>query len=263
MEKLYVIKIGGNIIENPSALENFLRNFSTINYKKILIHGGGKDATKTAEDRGIEQKFNEGRRITDSETLKIVDIVYTRLNRSIIDKLSELGCPSKGFTGLNDKAISATKRAPLNDIDYGFVGDISQVNGDYLSRILKDNETPVLSPLVYSSETGYKLNTNADTIAFNVSKSLTPFYEVHLVYCFELKGVLENFEDKDSVIPEIIPTQYNSLKEKGIISKGMIPKLDNSFDAINAGVTTVRICHANDLIGIINNGDAKGTILKN
>lgn len=262
MEKLYVIKIGGNIIENPEALDNFLINFSSLNCHKVLVHGGGKNATRFAEDIGIESIFEDGRRVTDIKMLKIVKEIYSGLNKEILIRLFQLGLKPIGFTGKDGMTISAKKRAPLKNIDYGYVGDITRVNGDLLKNEMNQGNTPILSPIVYDEDSKFVLNTNADTIAYNVSKSLTPFFEVHLIYCFELKGVLENFEDKNSVISEITPSKYSDLKEKGIISKGMIPKLDNSFDAISSGVTSVRICHANDLVSIINSGKQLGTVLR-
>ncbi|HSZ25005.1 MAG TPA: acetylglutamate kinase [Cytophagaceae bacterium] len=262
MEKLYVIKIGGNIIEDAKVLDDFLCNFASLNCYKVLIHGGGKNATQFANDIGIEAQFVEGRRITDEKMLRIVQQIYTSLNQEIIIKLFNLGCKATGITGKDGKIINAVKRAPLNGIDYGFVGDIREVNGEFLSDIIiKDQSIPVLSPIVYDIQTKKVLNTNADTIAYNVAKSLISKFEVHLIYCFELKGVLENFEDKNSVISEITPAKYSELKEKGIISKGMIPKMDNSFDAIHSGVTSVRICHADDLVDIINKEELKGTKL--
>ncbi|MCS6822787.1 MAG: acetylglutamate kinase [Cytophagaceae bacterium] len=262
MEKLYVIKIGGNIIESENLLDLFLQDFSTLNYGKVLVHGGGKNATKFAEELDIKSMFINGRRVTDKKTLRIVDEVYSGLNKDIIIKLFYNGCKAVGYTGKEDSVISATKRGLLDGVDYGYVGDINEVNGDALYEKIQQGYVPVMSPLVYDRETGYKLNTNADTIAYFTAKSLVKYYEVHLVYCFELKGVLENIEDKNSVIPEITPSYYEQLKQKGIISQGMIPKLDNAFEAIHAGVSSVIICKADDMKSIINEGASLGTTIR-
>lgn len=269
-EKLYVVKIGGNIIENGESLLKFLDDFSTLKGNKILVHGGGKDATKRIEELGLTANFVNGRRVTDENTLIIVDQVYRNLNTEIVIQLFERGCKAIGFTGIAKMdgtiVITAKKRAPLEGTDYGFVGDIikEDINGVYLNKKLKEGYIPVFSPLVFDIEASSKvgtLNTNADTIAMNVSTSLSRHYDVDLIYCFELKGVLRNFEDKNSVITSLDKKEYESLKKEGIIAKGMVPKMDNSFEAISAGVKSVRICHADDLKSIINEGKQLGTVL--
>ncbi len=263
MEKLYVIKIGGNIIDNEEALSKFLTDYASLNAKKILIHGGGKVATDISAGLGIEAKMVDGRRITDAETLKIVTMVYGGLiNKRVVASLQSKNCNAIGLTGADGNIIRSRKRPVKNDIDYGFVGDVEQVNGETLASLVHAGLYPIIAPLSHDGE-GNMLNVNADTMASVTSVAMSALFEVHLIYCFELKGVLENFEDKDSVIAEITPSKYTALKEAGIISKGMIPKLDNSFDAIRSGVTSVRICHADDLTNIINKGELKGTKLFN
>ena len=262
MEKLYVIKIGGNIIDNQEALNKFLSDYASLNAKKILVHGGGKIATDISAGLGIEAKLLDGRRITDLETLKIVTMVYGGLiNKNIVASLQSKNCNALGLTGADANIIKSTKRPVKNGIDYGFVGDVENVNGEILSGFLNAGLNPILAPLSHDGN-GNMLNVNADTMASVTSAALSKLFEVHLIYCFELKGVLENFEDKNSVISEITPSKYSDLKEKEIISNGMIPKLDNSFDAISSGVTSVRICHADDLVNIINKGKALGTVLR-
>lgn len=269
-EKLYVVKIGGNIIENGENLLKFLDDFSSLKGNKILVHGGGKDATKRMEELGLVANFVNGRRVTDENTLIIVDQVYRNLNTEIVIQLYERGCKAIGFTGIAKMdgtiVITAKKRAPLDGTDYGYVGDIikENINGVYLNQKLKEGYIPVFSPLVFDVEASTKvgtLNTNADTIAMNVSTSLSHHYDVDLIFCFELKGVLRDFEDKNSVIASLDKKEYESLKSKGIIAKGMVPKMDNSFQAISAGVKSVRICHADDLKSIINEGKQLGTVL--
>ncbi len=262
MEKLYVIKIGGNIIDNEEALSKFLGDYASLNTKKILIHGGGKVATDISAGLGIEAKMIEGRRITDAETLKIVTMVYGGLiNKNIVASLQSKNCNAIGMTGADANIIKSTKRPVKNGVDYGFVGDVEKVNGETLASLIKSGLYPIIAPLSHDG-LGNMLNVNADTMASVTSVALSKLFEIHLIYCFELKGVLENFEDKNSVISEITPSKYSTLKDQGIISKGMIPKLDNSFNAINNGVTTVRICHADDLVNIINKEEKLGTVLK-
>jgi acetylglutamate kinase len=258
---LYIIKIGGNVIDNESALNKFLADYASLNANKILIHGGGKVATDISAGLGIEAKMVDGRRITDAETLKIVTMVYGGLiNKRVVATLQALGCNAFGLTGADGNAVKSNKRPVKNGVDYGFVGDVEKVDGQLLQTLIASGLKPVIAPLSHDGK-GNMLNINADTMASVTAVALSPFFDVHLVYCFELKGVLENFEDKNSVISDITNEKYSTLKEKGIISKGMIPKMDNSFDAINAGVSSVRICHADDLVSIINEGRKAGTTL--
>ncbi len=259
-EKLFVVKIGGNVIDNEPFLNKFLTEFAEIKAHKILIHGGGKVATQIGEKLGIEAKMVDGRRITDKETLEVVTMVYGGLvNKRVVSILQAKGCNASGFTGADANVIKAHKR-PVKAVDYGFVGDVDAVNGAFLQTIINFGITPILAPLTHDGQ-GNMLNTNADTIASTVAVETAKYYDTELVYCFELKGVLRDFEDKESVIFDINKEYYAELKDQGIISKGMIPKLDNSFDAIGAGVSSVRICHADDLLSIVN-GAQKGTKLK-
>lgn len=259
-EKLYVVKIGGNVIDNEAALNSFLEDFSKIEEKKILIHGGGKIATEISKGLGIEAQMIDGRRVTDAETLKIVTMVYGGLiNKNIVCKLQSKGINALGLTGADANVMVAKKRTVKNGIDYGFVGDVEQVSSTNLSAFISLGLTPILAPLTHDGE-GNMLNTNADTVASAVAVSLADHFEVNLVYSFELKGVLSDFENKNSVISQITPNYYLQLKEDGVISKGMIPKLDNCFEAIKGGVNSVVICQADDLLSIVK-GEKRGTLL--
>lgn len=259
-EKLYVIKIGGNIIDSDQNLNLFLKDLASITAHKILVHGGGKIATEISKGLGIEAQMIDGRRITDAETLKIVTMVYGGLiNKNIVSKLQAQQCNAIGLSGVDANIILSEKRPLKNGIDYGFVADVKQVNAEPLIALIDAGLTPVIAPLSHDGQ-GNMLNTNADTVASCLAVALSAKYEIQLVYCFELNGVLSDFENKDSVIPEITPYYYLQLKGEGVISKGMIPKLDNSFDAIQGGVEKVIICHANDLLAITT-GAQKGTTL--
>lgn len=261
MQKLYIIKIGGNVIDDESKLQEFLKNLSMIKENKILVHGGGKVATDISKGLGIEAKMVDGRRITDAETLKIVTMVYGGLiNKKIVAALQANGTNAIGLTGADGNIIQAKKREIKNGIDYGFVGDVEHVHHQILINMLSQGLTPVIAPLTHDGN-GNILNTNADTMASAVAVGLSGNFVVNLIYCFELKGVLEDINNKDSVISDISIEKYQDLKEKGIIAKGMIPKMDNSFNAINSGVGSVIICHADDLVAIINNNERKGTKL--
>lgn len=261
MKDLYVIKVGGNVIDNEENLLRFLKDFSKIDAPKILIHGGGKVATEISKGLGIEAVMVDGRRITDAATLKIVTMVYGGLiNKSIVAKLQVNGANAIGLTGADANIISAAKRPVKNGVDYGFVGDVEKVNAEIISTFIESNLVPVIAPLTHNGQ-GDILNTNADTVASTIATALSSFYKAHLVYCFELKGVLRDINDKDSVISDIDQATYQELKSDGIIAKGMIPKMDNAFDAINAGVTTVRICHADEILNISDKTKQIGTTL--
>lgn len=262
MEELVVIKVGGNIIDNEEALQSFLQSFAAIQKHKILIHGGGKIATEISKGLGIEAQMIEGRRVTDAETLKIVTMVYGGLiNKNIVASLQTKQCNAIGLTGADGGIVKANKRPIKNGIDYGYVGDIKEVKASVLSTFIDSGFTPIIAPLSVDDH-GSMLNTNADTMASEIACAMSKHYKVSLVYCFELKGVLRDFEDKNSVIEEITPDTYAQLKDEGIISKGMIPKLDNAFAAINKGVNAVIIAHADNLLSIINEKKSLGTVLK-
>jgi len=258
-EKLIVVKIGGNVIDNEAALDNFLSDFSKIKKKKILVHGGGKIATEIATKLGLEAKMVEGRRVTGKPMLDVVTMVYGGLiNKNIVAKLQAIGDNAIGISGADGNSILCVKR-PVKDVDYGFVGDVKDVNNTFISYLIVGGLVPVTAPLSHDGH-GNMLNINADTVATTIAKSMAKEYAVSLLYCFELKGVLSDFDDKNSVIPEMDFSTYSSLKLKGIISKGMIPKMDNSFDAIQNGVERVVICHSEDMLTIIE-GAKKGTLL--
>lgn len=259
MDRLFIIKIGGNIIDDEIKLSSFLNDFAAITEKKILVHGGGKLATSLAEKLGVEQKLVDGRRITDEETLKIVTMVYAGyINKNIVAQLQSYDCNAIGLCGADGDAILAHKRKhPV--IDYGFVGDIDAVNTNLVKSLLEQNISVVFASLTHDQK-GQLLNTNADTIAQEVAKALSPLYDVQLIYCFDKAGVLLDANDDSTVIPTITPSRYEQLKSKQKIFAGMIPKLDNAFAAINWGVRKVTIGKAEQLEGLIS-GDAGTNIL--
>lgn len=259
MEKLFVIKIGGNIIDDEEKLAAFLVSFAAIADRKVLIHGGGKLATKMAKQLNLPQQMVDGRRITDAETLKIVTMVYAGLiNKNIVAKLQAHGCNAVGLSGADGNVILAHKRH-VKDLDYGFAGDVDDVNGIFLQALLEQGVSPVLAPITHDKK-GQLLNTNADTIAQEVAKALSAFYEVHLVYSFEKSGVLLNADDDASVISVIDSKKYRDLKEKGLVFAGMIPKLYNAFSALQAGVKKVLIGKAENLPALVN-GTSGTTII--
>lgn len=259
MKKLFVIKIGGNVIDNEAQLWSFLKCFARIKDKKILVHGGGKIATKLSAQLGIESKMIDGRRITDAKTLKVVQMVYGGLiNKNIVSRLQAEKCNAIGLTGTDANSVLARKRSA--EIDYGFVGDVTKINTQSIFSLLNSGLTPVIAPLTHDGK-GQMLNTNADTIAASIAMALATKYKVVLVYCFEKPGVLQNIHDENSVIEKIRLKEYLQFKKEGIISKGMIPKLDNAFDAIRRKVKSVVICHATDLQKVVS-GKQAGTCLE-
>ena len=246
-DSLFIIKIGGNIIDDETKLSLFLNKFAEIKGKKILVHGGGKLATKLAAPLGVEQQMVEGRRITDAETLKIVTMVYAGyINKNIVAKLQSYNCNAIGLSGADGNTISAHKRPLKNGIDYGFVGDVDSVNTQLLENLLSQNLTIVLAPIT-QDRNGQLLNTNADTIAQETAKALSLKYHVQLIYTFEKSGVLLDATDDKSVISSIKQGYYVELKQKQVIFAGMIPKLDNAFAALQAGVNKVIIGKAEEL----------------
>lgn len=249
---LHIVKIGGNIIDEEEKLSSFLSDFAAMKGFKILIHGGGKLATKLAEQLNIPQQMIEGRRITDAETLKVVTMVYAGLiNKNIVAKLQANGCNAIGLSGADGNAILAHKRNNTSGTDYGFAGDIDSINISFLQSLLSQNLSLVIAPITHDGN-GQLLNTNADTIAQEIAKALSAFYEVSLIYAFEKSGVLLNAEDKNSVIPVISKNSYLQLKQKGLVFAGMIPKLDNAFAALQSGVKKVIIGNAENLHDLIN-----------
>lgn len=246
MEKLTLVKVGGKIVEEEGSLRSLLRDFSQIEGHKVLVHGGGRSATKLAAQLGIESKMVNGRRITDAETLKVVTMVYGGLvNKNIVAGLQAIGVNALGLTGADMNLMRSEKR-PVAEVDYGFVGDVKEVNADLLASLISQGIVPVLAPLTHDMQ-GNMLNTNADTIAGEAAKALAKHFDVTLMFCFEKKGVLKNENDDESVIPEIDRAAFKCYVEQGIIQGGMIPKLENSFQAIDAGVGQVIITHASEI----------------
>jgi acetylglutamate kinase len=246
--KLFIIKIGGNVLDNPEALKRFLTDFAQIKESKILIHGGGKIATKLGDQLGIESKYVNGRRITDAQTIDLVTMVYGGLvNKQIVAALQQLGCNAIGLTGADGNVIKAKKR-PVKDVDYGFVGDVKSdsVNTTLLHLLLNQDTVPVFAPLTHAD--GSILNTNADTIASVLAVALSKLYEVRLIYCFEKRGVLMDIKQEDSVIHHLPKTMYDDLLTKSVFADGILPKLENAFDAIHSGVKEVLIGEATDLL---------------
>lgn len=259
MDTVYIIKIGGNIIDSEQALASFLQNFARIPGKKILVHGGGKLATQLAGRLGIEQQMVDGRRVTDAETLKIVTMVYAGyINKNIVAQLQAEGCNAIGLSGADGNMILAHKRVK-SGTDYGFVGDIDKVNVGFLQSLLDQGVTIVAAPITHDAK-GQLLNTNADTIAQELATALASDYAVQLIYSFEKKGVLKNVEDESSVIETIDSHSYADLKAAQLIFAGMIPKLDNAFAALHKGVEKVIIGKAEELEQLI--AGKTGTTIK-
>lgn len=258
-----VVKIGGNVIDNPQLLASFLADFAAIPGQKVLVHGGGVMASRMQQELGMEPVMVEGRRVTDGETLRIVTMVYAGwCNKSITAALQAKSCNAIGLSGCDANIITAAKRAPKlvngQEVDYGFVGDVisSGVDGHTLKLFLDNGITPVFCAINHDGR-GNLLNTNADTIAQSVAVCLAKeAMDVQLIYCFEKAGVLMDKDDENSLIRQLSQKDFLSLKEQGKVADGMIPKLENAFKAISEGVRSVRICHAQNL----NNGT--GTILE-
>jgi acetylglutamate kinase len=245
-ELIYVIKIGGNIIDDEQRLIAFLHAFTSLSAKKILVHGGGKLATKLADDLKIPQQIADGRRITDAETLKIITMVYAGyINKNIVAHLQSCGCNAIGLTGADANLILAHKRINAAT-DYGYVGDIDQVNKEVIHDLLNQGLAIVIAPVTHNGK-GQLLNTNADTIAQSVATSLAKRFRVELIYSFEKPGVLLNVNDETSLIPRLTPDLYTQYREENKIFAGMIPKIDNAFTAISAGVDKVIIGKAEEL----------------
>ena len=243
-EKLSIIKIGGNIIEDDTSLNAFLKLFSTLEGKKILVHGGGKSATAMASKLGIKSKMVNGRRITDKETLEVITMVYGGLvNKNMVAKLQALQIDAIGLTGADVNSIKSNKRQVTN-IDYGFVGDVKEVASNSIDRLIKGNFTPVFCAITHDGN-GQLLNTNADTIASKVAIGMSKKYDTTIYYCFELNGVLRDINDQNSVIKYLNINTYNKLLKDGNIADGMLPKLENCFDALKNGVSKVNMGNTN------------------
>lgn len=254
-EKLTIIKVGGKIVEEADTLNQLLDDFSVLTGYKLLVHGGGRSATHMASRLGIESTMVNGRRVTDAETLKVVTMVYGGLvNKNIVAGLQAKGVNAIGLTGADMDVIRSVKR-PVKEIDYGFVGDVERVDAGALAALIQRGVVPVMAPLTHDGQ-GHILNTNADTIAGETAKALARLFDVTLVFCFEKKGVLSDENDDESVIPVLTPDLFKQYVAEGIIKEGMIPKLENSFSAIDAGVSQVVITSASAI------GTEAGTIIK-
>ena len=239
-EKLSIIKIGGNIIEDETSLIEFLQLFSILEGKKILVHGGGKLATHMTSKLGIESKMVNGRRITDAETLEVITMVYGGLvNKNIVAKLQALNIDAIGLTGADINSIQSDKR-PVKEVDFGFVGDVKKVASNSIDKLIQANFTPVFCAITHDGN-GQLLNTNADTIASTIAIGMSEIYETSIYYCFELNGVLRDLEDKNSVVKVINSETYQELLDDNIITDGMLPKLENCFDALKNGVHKVNM----------------------
>ena len=255
-EKITIVKVGGAIVEDEARLDQLLHDFGAIEGRKVLVHGGGRRATKVAASLGIESQMVNGRRITDAKMLDVVTMVYGGLvNKHVVARLQAHGVNALGLTGA-DMGVILSHRRPIQDgVDFGFVGDVDQVNGIALQVLVEAGITPVMAPLTHDGK-GNILNTNADTIASETAKALAPYYDVTLIFSFEKKGVLSNPDDDDSVIPTITRADFIKYKADGTISGGMLPKIENALSAIDAGVARVIITLATAIDG------QHGTVIK-
>lgn len=248
MPSLTLIKVGGKIVEEASSLQRLLTDFAAISGHKLLVHGGGRSATRIAEQLGIESRMVDGRRITDAETLRVVTMVYGGLvNKNIVAGLQARGVNALGLTGADMDVIRSVKR-PVKDIDYGYVGDVERVDARLLGDLIARGVVPVMAPLTHDGA-GNLLNTNADTIASETARALAARFDVTLVYCFEKKGVLRDPDDEDSVIPSLNRRSFEALTADDTIAGGMIPKIENALAAIEAGVKRVIITRADAIDG--------------
>ncbi len=248
MEALTVIKVGGGVVENPETLNALLSDFSALSGRKVLVHGGGRSATRIAASLGIESQMVNGRRVTDAQMLDVVTMVYGGLvNKTVVAGLQACGVNALGLTGADMNVILSHKRI-TKDVDYGWVGDVDKVDGRMLSELIEKGVVPVMAPLTHDGK-GHMLNTNADTIAGEVACALAPYYDVTLTFCFEKKGVLRDAEDEGSVIPRITEQAFYQYVSEGVIAGGMIPKLENAFHSITRGVKRVIITHSDDIDG--------------
>lgn len=256
MEKVTIVKVGGAIVEDNEQLAQLLTDFAAIPGKKVLVHGGGRRATKVAAALGIESKMVNGRRITDAQMLEVVTMVYGGLvNKNLVAKLQAKGVNALGLTGADMDVIHSHKRPVKDGVDFGYVGDVERANGKMLQTLIQEGITPVMAPLTHDGN-GNILNTNADTIASGTAKALAPYYDVTLIYSFEKKGVLSNPDDDNSVIPVITRSDFEKYQADGTIGGGMIPKIENALAAVDAGVKEVIITLATAIDG------KQGTVIK-
>ena len=256
MEKVTIVKVGGAIVEDNEQLAQLLTDFAAIPGKKVLVHGGGRRATKVAAALGIESKMVNGKRITDAQMLEVVTMVYGGLvNKNLVAKLQAKGVNALGLTGADMDVIHSHKRPVKDGVDFGYVGDVERANGKMLHTLIQEGITPVMAPLTHDGN-GNILNTNADTIASETAKALAPYYDVTLIYSFEKKGVLSNPDDDNSVIPVITRADFEKYQADGTIGGGMIPKIENALAAVDAGVKEVIITLATAIDG------KQGTVIK-
>lgn len=242
-EHLTIIKVGGKIVENPESLNSLLKDFAAVEGKKLLVHGGGRSATQMAARLGVETKMVDGRRITDEAMLEVVTMVYGGLvNKRIVAGLQALGIDAVGLTGADMNIVLSDKRK-VSAVDYGWVGDVKRVNAEAVATLIESVCCPVVAPLTHDG-CGHMLNTNADTMAGEMAKAMAAHYDVTLMFCFEKPGVLADENDDSSLIPTITPAVLDDLKRRGVVSGGMIPKLDNAIACVSAGVESVVITQA-------------------
>lgn len=255
METLLIFKIGGSVIDNEPELNKFLHDFAMVPGKKILVHGGGKWISELSQSLGVEVTMIEGRRMTDAATLRVVQMVLPGLaNKTIVAKLQKEDCNAIGLTGADGNTISAKKRPVRDGMDFGYVGDVKNVNETAIEKLIEAGFIPVFTAMTHDGK-GQMLNTNADTIASVLATGLAGIYDTELYFCFEKLGVLENEKDESSVISKITLENYKTFREAGSIHSGMIPKIDNAFDALKKGVRRVHICRYNDIGKIMEDTD--------
>ncbi len=249
-ENITIVKVGGAVVEDEAQLVQLLRDFTAIEGAKILVHGGGRRATKIAERLGIKTKMVDGRRITDADMLEVVTMVYGGLvNKNVVARLQALGCDAIGLTGADANILLSVKRPLKNGVDFGFVGDVKQANGSKIAHLINAGLIPVIAPLTHDGQ-GHMLNTNADTMASETAKAMAAAgYDVTLIYAFEKPGVLRDADDDDSVIEKINHTDFEAYKTDGTISGGMLPKIENALAAVDAGVKRVIITKATAIDG--------------
>jgi acetylglutamate kinase len=258
MKALTVIKVGGAVVEDNEALSAFLDDYVKYPGLKLLVHGGGRSATRMGEKLGIESRMVKGRRVTDAESLAVVTMVYGGLvNKNIVAQLQARGLNALGLTGADLNILEAGKRPPKDGIDWGWVGDVKKTNTNILANLIGQGISPVAAPLTHDGN-GNMLNTNADTIASELAVGLSKHFSVKLIYCFEKKGVMADPDDENSLIREIRPNDFDPLRARGIIAGGMIAKLENCFAAIGRGVGEVMICH----VGALAQAKPEGTVLR-
>ena len=262
-QKLRIFKIGGKVVEDQKQLDPFLEAFAKLKEHKILVHGGGKWVSEMCERLNIEVNMIDGRRITDAETLEVVKMMLAGVaNKNVVSQLQKFGCNAIGLTGADGNTIIAEKRPLKNGIDFEYVGDVKCVETSTITKLIESGLIPVFAAMTHDGQ-GQLFNTNADTIASSVAVGMSSDFEVELNYCFELNGVLEDISKPDSVISEIDPENYEPLKMDGTINSGMIPKIDNAFDAINAGVAAVRIMNSKHIVHLAKQQDNIGTLIHN